>query len=114
MYGYASPLPMKANNLEGEKDDLARRVEKPSAEYSPFYGIRQRFLLFRVGAQRSNDDRLARAFVWPLIEIAPVGKRIVGRWQTRWLSVQLSVSDLGANLTTGMRLMVNSDEGRYM
>ena len=69
-----------------EKVDSVRRVQgkkkKQSAENSPLYGIRQRFVLFGVGAQKPEHDGLVRTLVRPLIEeIAPVGERIVGRWR---------------------------------
>ena len=54
-----------------------------SGEYSPLYGIRQWFVLFRVGAQKPEHDDLVRTLVRLLVEqIAPVGEWIVGGWRT--------------------------------
>lgn len=51
--------------------------------HQSLYGIRQRFVLFGVGAQKPEHDGLVRTLLRYLIEeIAPVGKRIVGRWRT--------------------------------
>ena len=76
---------MKVISLEGEKvDDSARRLKTVSRVSNlPLYGIRQRFVLFGVGAQKPEHDGLVRTLVRYLIEeIAPVGERIVGGWRT--------------------------------
>jgi len=70
-------------------------VERQPAEYLPLYGIRQRFVLFRVGTQKPEHADLVRALVGLLIgQIPPVGERIVGRWLTL----------VGAHLVLGERL----------
>jgi hypothetical protein len=75
----------ESHQSDGKKksNDLARRFQKWSTREKvdlPFYRVRQRFVLFSVGAQKPEHDGLVRTLVRLLIEqIAPVGERIVGR-----------------------------------
>ena len=60
LYGYGSPLRMKLISLEGERVDSVRAAEKQPEGYSPLYDIRQRFVMFSVGAQKPEHDDLGR------------------------------------------------------